>query len=180
MEKYTQARAVSLSFACLPRAEEVFWYHLYLKPAVYSELIGLSHLVIWDNECVNFARGISSGPQITDQSQRCSLLSRAHVVTTATLWWNFLHHLSHPTSSAPNTSLLLFLAHLFLCLWCCTEGSDSVMAILRAKRTYCFYCQSCMTRLLEDRWGAVRTKSSFRANRVLFAHSFAGREVSVY
>lgn len=46
MEKYTQTRAVSLSFACLPRAEEVFSYHLYLKLALYSELIGLSHLVI--------------------------------------------------------------------------------------------------------------------------------------
>lgn len=79
MEKYTQTRAVFFGFACLPRAEEVFWHNLYLKPAVYSELIGLSHLVIWDSECVNFARGISSGPQITDQSRGCSLLSRAHV-----------------------------------------------------------------------------------------------------
>uniref|UniRef100_H3C1V7 E3 ubiquitin-protein ligase E3D n=1 Tax=Tetraodon nigroviridis TaxID=99883 RepID=H3C1V7_TETNG len=31
------------------------------------------------------------------------------------------------------------------------EASDSVTEKLRAKRTYCFYCQSCMTRLLEDR-----------------------------
>ncbi|KAG7240621.1 hypothetical protein INR49_026676 [Caranx melampygus] len=28
---------------------------------------------------------------------------------------------------------------------------DSVMEILRAKETYCFYCQGCMTRMLEDR-----------------------------
>lgn len=28
------------------------------------------------------------------------------------------------------------------------------METLRAKETYCFYCQGCMTRLLEDRWGA--------------------------
>ncbi|XP_068999488.1 E3 ubiquitin-protein ligase E3D [Embiotoca jacksoni] len=31
------------------------------------------------------------------------------------------------------------------------ETSDSVMETLRAKETYCFHCQSCMTRLLEDR-----------------------------
>ncbi|XP_040899402.1 E3 ubiquitin-protein ligase E3D [Toxotes jaculatrix] len=31
------------------------------------------------------------------------------------------------------------------------EASDSVMETLRAKETYCFYCQGCMTRLLEDR-----------------------------
>uniref|UniRef100_A0A674PF08 E3 ubiquitin-protein ligase E3D n=1 Tax=Takifugu rubripes TaxID=31033 RepID=A0A674PF08_TAKRU len=31
------------------------------------------------------------------------------------------------------------------------EASDSAKETLRAKRTYCFYCQSCMTRLLEDR-----------------------------
>ncbi|KAM4581362.1 E3 ubiquitin-protein ligase E3D [Odontesthes bonariensis] len=32
------------------------------------------------------------------------------------------------------------------------EGtSDSVMETLRVKETYCFYCQGCMTRLLEDR-----------------------------
>ncbi|XP_029306533.1 E3 ubiquitin-protein ligase E3D [Cottoperca gobio] len=31
------------------------------------------------------------------------------------------------------------------------ETSDSVMETLRAKETYCFYCQCCMTRLLEDR-----------------------------
>ncbi|XP_026229078.1 E3 ubiquitin-protein ligase E3D [Anabas testudineus] len=31
------------------------------------------------------------------------------------------------------------------------ETSDSVMETLRAKETYCFYCQGCMTRLLEDR-----------------------------
>ncbi|XP_041799085.1 E3 ubiquitin-protein ligase E3D [Chelmon rostratus] len=31
------------------------------------------------------------------------------------------------------------------------EASDSVMETLRAKETYCFYCQRCMTRLLEDR-----------------------------
>ncbi|KAF0045040.1 hypothetical protein F2P81_001569 [Scophthalmus maximus] len=31
------------------------------------------------------------------------------------------------------------------------EASDSVMETLRAKETYCFHCQGCMTRLLEDR-----------------------------
>ncbi|KAM6910139.1 E3 ubiquitin-protein ligase E3D [Xenentodon cancila] len=31
------------------------------------------------------------------------------------------------------------------------EVSDSVMETLRAKETYCFYCQGCNTRLLEDR-----------------------------
>ncbi|XP_074539898.1 E3 ubiquitin-protein ligase E3D [Halichoeres trimaculatus] len=31
------------------------------------------------------------------------------------------------------------------------DVSDSVIETLRAKETYCFYCQSCMTRLLEDR-----------------------------
>lgn len=31
------------------------------------------------------------------------------------------------------------------------EASDSVMETLRAKETYSFYCQGCMTRLLEDR-----------------------------
>nr|XP_020477250.1 E3 ubiquitin-protein ligase E3D [Monopterus albus]XP_020477251.1 E3 ubiquitin-protein ligase E3D [Monopterus albus] len=31
------------------------------------------------------------------------------------------------------------------------EAADSVMETLRAKETYCFYCQRCMTRLLEDR-----------------------------
>lgn len=31
------------------------------------------------------------------------------------------------------------------------EVSDKVMETLRAKETYCFYCQVCMTRLLEDR-----------------------------
>lgn len=31
------------------------------------------------------------------------------------------------------------------------EASDSVMETLQAKETYCFYCQGCMTRLLEDR-----------------------------
>ncbi|GAA6235129.1 E3 ubiquitin-protein ligase E3D isoform X2 [Lates japonicus] len=31
------------------------------------------------------------------------------------------------------------------------EASDSVMETLRAKETYCFCCQGCMTRLLEDR-----------------------------
>ncbi|XP_069558291.1 E3 ubiquitin-protein ligase E3D [Brachyistius frenatus] len=31
------------------------------------------------------------------------------------------------------------------------ETSDSVMETLQAKETYCFHCQSCMTRLLEDR-----------------------------
>ncbi|XP_039972595.1 E3 ubiquitin-protein ligase E3D [Xiphias gladius] len=31
------------------------------------------------------------------------------------------------------------------------EASDSVMETLRTKETYCFYCQGCMTRLLEDR-----------------------------
>lgn len=31
------------------------------------------------------------------------------------------------------------------------EASDRVMETLRAKETYCFYCQGCMTRLLEDR-----------------------------
>lgn len=69
MEKYAQTSAFSLSFMCAPPwAEDVFWSCLYLKPAVYSELIGLSHLVIWDSECVNFAHGSSNGLQITDQS----------------------------------------------------------------------------------------------------------------
>lgn len=31
------------------------------------------------------------------------------------------------------------------------EVSDKVMETLRAKVTYCFHCQACMTRLLEDR-----------------------------
>ncbi|XP_041845200.1 E3 ubiquitin-protein ligase E3D [Melanotaenia boesemani] len=31
------------------------------------------------------------------------------------------------------------------------DASDSVMETLRAKETYCFYCQGCTTRLLEDR-----------------------------
>ncbi|KAM9851642.1 E3 ubiquitin-protein ligase E3D [Aulostomus maculatus] len=31
------------------------------------------------------------------------------------------------------------------------EASDGVMETLRPKETYCFYCQGCMTRLLEDR-----------------------------
>ncbi|CAK6954231.1 E3 ubiquitin-protein ligase E3D [Scomber scombrus] len=31
------------------------------------------------------------------------------------------------------------------------EACDGVMETLRAKETYCFYCQGCMTRLLEDR-----------------------------
>ncbi|KAM3614550.1 uncharacterized protein V6R79_016040 [Siganus canaliculatus] len=31
------------------------------------------------------------------------------------------------------------------------ETSDSVMETLRAKETYCFHCQGCMTRILEDR-----------------------------
>ncbi|XP_068426483.1 E3 ubiquitin-protein ligase E3D [Clinocottus analis] len=31
------------------------------------------------------------------------------------------------------------------------EASDSVMQTLRPKETYCFHCQGCMTRLLEDR-----------------------------
>ncbi|XP_070768734.1 E3 ubiquitin-protein ligase E3D [Enoplosus armatus] len=31
------------------------------------------------------------------------------------------------------------------------EAPDSVMETLRAKETYCFCCQGCMTRLLEDR-----------------------------
>uniref|UniRef100_A0AAQ4NUR0 E3 ubiquitin-protein ligase E3D n=1 Tax=Gasterosteus aculeatus aculeatus TaxID=481459 RepID=A0AAQ4NUR0_GASAC len=31
------------------------------------------------------------------------------------------------------------------------EASDSAMETLRAKETYCFHCQGCMTRLLEDR-----------------------------
>ncbi|KAJ0000116.1 hypothetical protein NQD34_011958 [Periophthalmus magnuspinnatus] len=31
------------------------------------------------------------------------------------------------------------------------EVSDKVMETLRAKETYCFHCQACMTRLLEDR-----------------------------
>ncbi|XP_028985819.1 E3 ubiquitin-protein ligase E3D [Betta splendens] len=31
------------------------------------------------------------------------------------------------------------------------ETSDSVMETLSTKETYCFHCQSCMTRLLEDR-----------------------------
>ncbi|XP_061574197.1 E3 ubiquitin-protein ligase E3D [Cololabis saira] len=31
------------------------------------------------------------------------------------------------------------------------DVSDSVMETLRAKETYCFYCQGCQTRLLEDR-----------------------------
>ncbi|KAM9724159.1 E3 ubiquitin-protein ligase E3D [Menidia menidia] len=31
------------------------------------------------------------------------------------------------------------------------ETPDSMMETLRAKETYCFYCQGCMTRLLEDR-----------------------------
>ncbi|XP_063735681.1 E3 ubiquitin-protein ligase E3D isoform X1 [Eleginops maclovinus] len=31
------------------------------------------------------------------------------------------------------------------------EASDNVMETLRAKETYCFHCQGCMTRLLEDR-----------------------------
>ncbi|CAL1610593.1 unnamed protein product [Knipowitschia caucasica] len=31
------------------------------------------------------------------------------------------------------------------------EASDKVMETLRAKETYCFHCQSCMSRLLEDR-----------------------------
>ncbi|XP_028281829.1 E3 ubiquitin-protein ligase E3D [Parambassis ranga] len=31
------------------------------------------------------------------------------------------------------------------------EASNSVTETLRAKETYCFYCQGCMTRLLEDR-----------------------------
>ncbi|KAF6719523.1 E3 ubiquitin-protein ligase E3D [Oryzias melastigma] len=33
------------------------------------------------------------------------------------------------------------------------EASDCVTETLRAKQTYCFYCQGCMTRLLEDRKG---------------------------
>ncbi|KAK7886469.1 hypothetical protein WMY93_026090 [Mugilogobius chulae] len=31
------------------------------------------------------------------------------------------------------------------------EASDKLMEALRAKETYCFHCQACMTRLLEDR-----------------------------
>ncbi|XP_020490338.2 E3 ubiquitin-protein ligase E3D [Labrus bergylta] len=31
------------------------------------------------------------------------------------------------------------------------DASNSVLETLRAKETYCFYCQSCMSRLLEDR-----------------------------
>ncbi|XP_029361178.1 E3 ubiquitin-protein ligase E3D [Echeneis naucrates] len=31
------------------------------------------------------------------------------------------------------------------------DACDSMMETLRAKETYCFYCQGCMTRLLEDR-----------------------------
>ncbi|XP_023266149.1 E3 ubiquitin-protein ligase E3D [Seriola lalandi dorsalis] len=31
------------------------------------------------------------------------------------------------------------------------DAHDSVMETLRAKKSYCFYCQGCMTRLLEDR-----------------------------
>ncbi|XP_075869050.1 E3 ubiquitin-protein ligase E3D isoform X1 [Nelusetta ayraudi] len=31
------------------------------------------------------------------------------------------------------------------------DASDSMMETLRAKETYCFHCQGCMTRLLEDR-----------------------------
>ncbi|XP_053737736.1 E3 ubiquitin-protein ligase E3D [Synchiropus splendidus] len=31
------------------------------------------------------------------------------------------------------------------------ETLDSVMQMLRAKETYCFYCQNCSTRLVEDR-----------------------------
>ncbi|XP_072317429.1 E3 ubiquitin-protein ligase E3D [Eucyclogobius newberryi] len=32
------------------------------------------------------------------------------------------------------------------------DVSDEVMETLRAKETYCFHCQACMTRLLEDRF----------------------------
>ncbi|XP_061529815.1 E3 ubiquitin-protein ligase E3D isoform X1 [Phycodurus eques] len=32
-----------------------------------------------------------------------------------------------------------------------TEGSSDIVRTLRAQETYCFYCQSCTTRLLEDR-----------------------------
>ncbi|XP_057691160.1 E3 ubiquitin-protein ligase E3D isoform X1 [Corythoichthys intestinalis] len=32
-----------------------------------------------------------------------------------------------------------------------TEESSDIVRALRAQETYCFYCQSCMTRLLEDR-----------------------------
>ncbi|XP_077455608.1 E3 ubiquitin-protein ligase E3D [Stigmatopora argus] len=32
-----------------------------------------------------------------------------------------------------------------------TEESPDIIRTLRAQETYCFYCQSCMTRLLEDR-----------------------------
>ncbi|XP_061677313.1 E3 ubiquitin-protein ligase E3D isoform X5 [Syngnathoides biaculeatus] len=33
------------------------------------------------------------------------------------------------------------------------EGSSDIVRTLRAQETYCFYCQSCKTRLLEDRDG---------------------------
>lgn len=83
------------------------------------------------------------------------------------------------TTYSPN------LAHLFVCLRPSTETSDSVMETLRAKETYCFYCQGCMTRLLEDRWGADSRRrgggtGSSSGNGFLFTPSSAGKGASIY
>lgn len=78
------------------------------------------------------------------------------------------------------TPLSPYFAHSFIFLWSCTEAADSMRETLRAKETYCFYCQGCMTRLLEDRWEVDRTRKSIGPNGSLFPPSSSGRGASVY
>lgn len=206
VRKHIQTRATSLCFAGLLRAKAgTNSFGCYLELAVYSELIGSSHLVIWDGEGVNFALGIFSSPQATyhQSREKCSLLiwalifknvpeslhniyklhllafpeisssftpdargsySKEQLLTNPIKIRLIVRCLAKPPSphSILSISALLYKVttlspnplRLFVCLWPSTEASDSVIETLRAKETYCFYCQRCMTRLLEDRWGA--------------------------
>lgn len=65
VEKGVETRGMSppaLQDSSVPRREQKSFASYLGLLAVYFELIGLSHLVIWDSEGVNFALGMFDGP----------------------------------------------------------------------------------------------------------------------
>lgn len=118
----------------------------------------------------------SKGQSLTNQNQiDCPLPSQ---VTTTQYFIDFVFLFLCCNTRLPPFHHI-WLIYLF-CLWSCTEASDSMMETLRAKETYCFHCQGCMTRLLEDRWGADGTRRSISANGFLLPPSSTGRGAGVY
>lgn len=119
------------SFLCAKARTKSFGS--YLKLAVYSELIGLSHLVIWDSECVNLALGIFSSPQATDRHSHedtpspsfgiswdffMSLLAQGEVYSKGQSLTN-QNQIDCPLPSQVTSTTQYFIDFVFLFFFCC-------------------------------------------------------------